>query len=312
MLELKGEIISLVVAISWTATAIFAEIATKRLGTLVMNVIRMGLSILLLSGLLLCVTGSPLPQHTDGNVWLWLGLSGLVGYVFGDFCLFKSYTLIGSRFGQLFMTLSSLFAAITGYLMLSESISMKAALGMMVTITGISISVLNKGGEGSKLQLKLSPQGVVYGIGAAMGQGVGLVLSKLGMVAYNDCLSGMEGVDDVSAMMPFAGTLIRGIVGFVGFASLLIVLGKSSSLKQGLKDRYALTFALLATIFGPFIGVSLSLLAVSFTSTGIAQTIMSITPVLILLPAYFVFKQKITKMEMLEAVISVVGVSLFF
>ncbi len=312
MLELKGEIISLVVAISWTATAIFAEIATKRLGTLVMNVIRMSLSILLLSALLLVVTGSPLPQHTDGNVWLWLGLSGLVGYVFGDFCLFKSYTLIGSRFGQLFMTLSSLFAAVTGYLLLSESIPMKAALGMIITITGISISVLNKGGEGSKLQLKLSPQGVVYGIGAAMGQGIGLVLSKMGMVAYSDCIEGMSGVENISSMMPFAGTLIRGIFGLAGFAILLIVMGKTALLRQGLKDRYALIFALLATIFGPFIGVSLSLLAVSYTSTGIAQTIMSITPVLILLPAYLIFKQKITKMEILGAVISVVGVSLFF
>lgn len=312
MLELKGEIIALIVAISWTATAIFAEIATKRLGTLVMNVIRMGMSVLLLSLLLLCVTGSPMPQYTDGSVWLWLGLSGFVGYVFGDYCLFKSYTLIGSRFGQLFMTLSSLFAAVTGYLLLSESISLKAALGMLITITGISISVLNKGGDGSKLQLKLSPQGVMYGVGASMGQGVGLVLSKLGMVAYGECLVGIDNADSISMMMPFSGTLIRGIVGFLGFALLLFLSGKTGSLKEASHDRYALFFAFLATLFGPFIGVSLSLLAVSYTSTGIAQTIMSITPVLILLPAYFVFKQKITKLELLGAIISVAGVSLFF
>ncbi|MCQ2243692.1 MAG: DMT family transporter [Bacteroidaceae bacterium] len=312
MLELKGEIIALIVAVSWTATAIFAEISTKRLGTLVMNVVRMSMSIILLAALLFCVTGSPIPQHTDSSVWLWLGLSGLVGYVFGDFCLFKSYTLIGSRFGQLFMTLSSLFAAVTGYLMLSESISLKASLGMLVTITGISISVLSKGDNDSKLHLKLSPQGVLYGVGAAMGQGVGLVLSKMGMVAYSECLEGLDNVEDISMMMPFSGTLIRGIIGFVGFAVLLVSSGNVSALRKGIHDRYAMTFALLATVFGPFIGVSLSLLAVSYTSTGIAQTIMSITPVLILLPAFLIFKQKITTLEMLGAVISVVGVSLFF
>ena len=36
-----GEIISLTVAVSWTVTALFAEIGSKRLGSLQMNVVRM-------------------------------------------------------------------------------------------------------------------------------------------------------------------------------------------------------------------------------------------------------------------------------
>lgn len=309
-MELGGELIAIIVAVLWTATAVFAEIATKRLGTIEMNVIRMGLSVVLLSLLLLVATGSPLPSAADSRVWMWFGLSGFVGYVFGDYCLFKSYTLIGSRFGQLFMTLSSLFAALTAYLMLSESISLMTAVGMVVTITGIGISVMGKGEDG--IQLKLSPSGVVFGIGASIGQGVGLVLSKIGMMAYKESMAGI-GVSSMSyQLMPFAGTLMRGVVGFVGFVAMMFIFKKVDNLKEGIRDRKALTFTFLATLFGPFFGVSLSLLAVSLTSTGIAQTIMSLTPVLILLPAYFVFKQKITPLEILGAAISVVGVSLFF
>ena len=43
-----GEVISLVVAISWTITALFAEVGSKRLGALQLNVIRMILSLLML------------------------------------------------------------------------------------------------------------------------------------------------------------------------------------------------------------------------------------------------------------------------
>lgn len=105
-MHFTGEIISLAVALSWTATAIFAEYASQRLGSLTLNLIRMGLSILLLAALLWVVSGSPFPVFADSQTWLWLALSGLVGYVFGDFCLFNSYIVFGSRYGQLFMTLA--------------------------------------------------------------------------------------------------------------------------------------------------------------------------------------------------------------
>ena len=301
-----GELIALLVAVSWTATAVFAEIATKRLGTLVVNVVRMGLSVILLSLILFIFTGSPIPQSMNTQTVMWFGLSGIVGYVIGDYCLYKCYTYIGSRFGQLIMTLSSLFAAVAGYLLLSETIPLKAGLGMTITIIGIGISVLNKGTNGKKVELKLSATGILLGLGAAMGQGVGLVLSKMGMEAYKLAAHGES--EAVLNMMPFAGTLTRGIIGFLGFAALLVASGGTAPFKQGLHDRKGMTFALLCSIFGPVIGVSLSLLAVSLANTGIAQTIMSISPVLILAPAYFIFKQRITLMEIIGAVISVAGV----
>jgi EamA-like transporter family. len=64
--------------------------------------------------------GQPYPVYADGKAWLWLGLSALVGYVFGDWCLFNSYLAIGARFGQLFMTLAPPMAAIAGWAMLGE------------------------------------------------------------------------------------------------------------------------------------------------------------------------------------------------
>jgi drug/metabolite transporter (DMT)-like permease len=64
--------------------------------------------------------------------------------------------------------------------------------------------------------------------------------------------------------------------------------------------------------FGPFLGVTLSLVAVKFTSAGIAQTLMSLTPVIIILPATIIFKEKVTLREVIGAFVAVGGVALFF
>ena len=157
-----GEIIALVVAISWTATALFADVASHRLGSLPLNLIRMVLSWLFLSVMLWVVTGAPYPLYASGKAWFWLALSGLVGYVFGDYCLFNSYIVFGSRYGQLFMTLAPPMAGIAGWMMLGESMSWHSWLAMAVTLTGIAISILARGGEDHKLMLKLPLKGVLF------------------------------------------------------------------------------------------------------------------------------------------------------
>ncbi len=53
-------------------------------------------------------------------------------------------------------------------------------------------------------------------------------------------------------------------------------------------------------------------MAVQYTEAGIASTLMALTPIIIILPSYWLFHQKITWKAVVGAVISVIGVSLFF
>ena len=305
-----GEIISLAVAVSWTVTALFAEVASKRIGSLQFNVVRMFLSIVMLGLTLWCFTGSPVPLYANSDAWLWLSLSGFVGYLLGDYCLFNSYILIGSRFGQLFMTLAPIAAAFSAWAILGERMSFQAVVGMLVTISGIGLSVLNKGGGKHRLSLKLPLKGVLFGIGAGIGQGVGLVLSKVGMNHYEQSIP--AGEELVAALMPFASTMIRAITGFIGFFLVMIFQKKLATMSVALRNRKGMNAAVWATFAGPFIGVSLSLMAVQYTEAGIASTLMALTPIFILWPSSFFFGQKVTTKEIAGAVISVVGVSLFF
>ena len=314
-----GELISLGVAFSWTVAALASEVGSRRLGVFVMNVWRMSLA-LLLSALLLWLTlGAPYPVYASGTTWLWLLASGVVGYFFGDWCLFNSYLTIGSRMGQLFMTLAPMFTAFAAWVMIGQTLSWTALLAMGVTLCGIAISVLGRD-EHHHVALGLPLKGILFGIGAGLGQGIGLVLSKIGLDHYEQDVATMFNAqcsmfNEQSSMLnvlPFASNMIRCVAGLVCFSAWLILSGHAGRMRDSLKERRGLLAMVIAVFSGPFIGVGFSLMAVQYTAAGIASTIMAMTPIIILLPSRWLFHQPITLRGVVGAVISVVGVSLFF
>ena len=300
-----GELISIGVAFSWTATALLSEFGSKRLGNLTLNVLRMALALMFSLVLFLMVTGSAWPSGASAEACGWMLLSGLVGYVIGDFCLFQCYIIIGSRYGQLFMTLAPLSAALMAWVTLGQQMTAMSIVAMLVTLVGIGISVLGRG-EHHKVSLKLPMNGVLFAIGAAVCQGVGLVLSKIGMDYFE------PGSDMPEWLVPFSANFYRCIAGIIGFTVLLCFRDGIAPLREAIHDGKGLSVATATTIFGPFVGVGFSLMAVQYTAAGIASTLMAMTPIIILLPSYWIFHERITWRAVLGAIISVVGVSLFF
>lgn len=293
----SGEVAALFTAIFWTVTALSFERASLRIGSLSVNIIRLFLGFAFLTAFTWIYRGIAFPTDIDSTSWKWLLLSGLVGFVFGDLFLFKSYTIIGSRFSMLIMTLVPPITALFGWLLLGEKLTLMNYLGMFLTISGISLAIFSRdNSRGNKLKLKLSLKGILLAFGGAIGQAIGLVLSKVGMKDYS----------------PFAATQIRLIAGMAGFIVLVTLLGRWKKVFSSMKDRVGMTGTTIGSFFGPFLGVSFSLLAVQYTQTGIASTIMSIVPVLIIPPVILIYKQKVSALEVVGAFISVVGVSLFF
>lgn len=332
-MEFLGQIIAIIVAVSWTVTALCFEFAGNRIGSLSVNLWRLVSAFVLLGVMLLVTTGSFLPADADADTWIWMSLSGAVGFVFGDFCLFYSYRLITARFSQLLMTLAPPFAALFGWMMLRESLTLMAVAGMLVTLLGIAISILKREtsrGESDTLvagasnltvvvaephmpkktglTVQLPIKGILLGLGGALGQGLGIVLSKKGMMFYEAAAAGA----DIADYIPFAATQIRVMTGIVGFVLIIMLSGRTKTAIKALKDRKAMGAVFAGSIFGPFLGVSLSLMAVQYTNTAIASTIMATTPILILLPYILIYKKKVTRAEVIGAILSVAGVSLFF
>lgn len=293
-----GELAALATAVFWTITAMSFEVASKNIGSLAVNMIRLVLAFIFLSIFNLIARGLILPVDASTHAWIWLSISGLVGFVFGDYFLFRSFAAISARVAMLIMTLVPPITALIGWMILGESMTLLELTGMALTISGIALTIFSRKGEGKDRKFRLSYplKGILFAVGGAVGQAVGLVLSKYGMSDYH----------------AFAATQIRIIAGMLGFAFIIIILNRGSVIRNALKNKKGMISTGIGSVFGPFLGVSFSLLAVKYATTGVASTIMAIVPILIIPPAILFFKQKVSWLEVLGATISVGGVTLFF
>jgi drug/metabolite transporter (DMT)-like permease len=291
-----GEFSALLTAMFWTVSALSFESAGKKVGSLSVNFIRLIIGFALISIYTLITRGMLLPLDASGSTWIWLILSGLIGFVIGDLFLFQAYIEIGSRISMLVMSFVPPITALISFIVFEEKLTRTNLIGMGITILGIAIVVLKKKEGEGKVQFSHPVKGLIFAFMGALGQAFGTILSKLGMKDYN----------------PFAATQIRIIAGIFGFAILLLVMKKYSNLLIAVKNTSALKRISLGALFGPFLGVSFSLLAIQHTTAGVAATITAIVPVLIIPPAIILLKEKITAKEMLGSIITIIGVGVLF
>lgn len=291
-----GEIAAFATAVCWTATPIAFEAAGKRVGSLTVNFIRLIIAFVLIGIFTLVTRGMFLPLDASGTNWTWLTISGLIGFVIGDLFLFEAYVRIGARISLLIMAAVPPITAIVGFTMLGETLTAMDLLGMLITVGGIALVIIVKGSSDKKVQLSHPLRGIIYAFIGALGQSFGTVYSKFGMGSYN----------------AFAATQIRIIAAIVGFAVVVTARKHWKNIFEGLKDYAAMKNIAIGSVFGPFIGVSLSLLSVQHTTTGVASTITSISRILIIPISIFVFKEKISLKEIAGALITIAGVALLF
>ncbi len=297
-----GEIAALLTAFFWAITGVSFEAAGRKIGSLVVNLIRLVIGFLFISIFTLIYRGYFFPVDATAEAWFYLFISGLVGFVIGDLCLFRAFVLIGARISMLIMALTPPITALIGWMILGETLTLQNWIGMTITVTGISMVVLKKAerssqkGRFTNVKLGYPLVGVLLALGGAIGQGAGLVLSKFGMKDYD----------------AFAASQIRIVAGIIGFALIFTILRRWRDVFIGLSFRKPMIQLSVGAFFGPFLGVSFSLIAVKYTSAGIAATLMALVPVFIIVPSVVFLKEKITFKEVAGAIIAVGGVALFF
>ena len=299
----RGEFYALFAALLWVFGAMLFEFLGKKNGATTVNFLRLLLGFIFLSIFTFFSRGFLLPLDADLHSWLWLLLSGIVGFAIGDLFLFKSLVMLGARISMLIMTLAPPIAAIFGWLILGETLSPYQFIGMVVTLFGIAIVILQREDKNSEnitkngnRKFKYPLIGILMAVIGAFGQGFGLVLSKLGMKDYN----------------PFAATQIRIIAGLFGLGIIISFSKKWKTVLKPVRNIKTMSLLSLGAIFGSFLGISFSLLAIKYTNTGVASTIMAIQPILLIPASMIIFQEKVNVSEVIGALIAVAGIALFF
>jgi drug/metabolite transporter (DMT)-like permease len=297
-----GEFAAILTALFWTVTALSFEAASKRIGSLAVNLLRLIVGFVFLSVFTWFYRGFLFPADATGDNWLWLMLSGLIGFVFGDLCLFQAFVVIGARISMLIMALAPPMTALISWIILGETMTLWNFGGMAVTMTGIAVVVLTRDVRGEEirnivpLRFNFPVWGLLLAFGGAFGQSLGLVLSKLGMAGYD----------------PFASSQIRVLAGIFGFSVIVTLTKQWRDLGASLKLRRPMLQLSLGAFFGPFLGVSFSLLAVQYANMGVAATLMAIVPILIIPPSVLISKERVTAKEIIGAIVAVTGIAMLF
>jgi len=292
-----GEIAGVFTAICWTASALSFSLSTRRAGSLAVYIARLVLAMGMFLLWSKVMRGLWTPSDASPEAWKWLSISGLVGFVAGDYCLFKSYSYQSAKLSKLIMSLAPPTAALAGVLILHEKLTWLNGLGMVLVLAGIAIVILKRPeSEINKSRLNYPVKGLLLALGGAIGQGIGAVFSKLGMGSYD----------------PFASSEIRVITGILGFIVIITLAKEWRSIGYSLRNNKAITPLIIGSFFGPFLGVSLSLLAFQYTTVGIASTLIATVPVFILIPSVLIFRERLNWKEIAGAFLAVSGMAIFF
>lgn len=290
-----GEAAALITAVLWSGTAIAFTEATKIVGSYVVNISRLFLATIFL---IITIFLFNLDYSISFQQIYLLGLSGLVGLVFGDGFLFKSFQYIGARLSMLVMTLSPPMAAFMAYIYLDESLSPWALFGIFLTILGVSL-VIFKRSEQPTTDYKKNNIGYVFAFLGAFGQAANLIYAKEAF--------------QIGEINGFVATFYRMLPSLPFMYLLGFIYKKRRKSVLILKENLtALRYIVIGSIIGPFLGITFSLIAVSYTYVGIASTLMSTVPIVMLPIVIVYYREKLSIFSILGAFVAVIGIAILF
>jgi|MTBAKSStandDraft_1061840.scaffolds.fasta_scaffold27006_1 drug/metabolite transporter (DMT)-like permease len=294
---MTGELAGLGAALCWAYNAVFFGKAGKRIGSFTVSHIRMWIALPFLLLLHFLLNGTPL-SLIPGSSWFYLGLSGFIGFFLGDILLFEAFVLLGPRLTMLIMSLAPVMGTALSRLMLNEKPSL-LELAAIVTATGavgwvVSEKKKNNNGEDEPHEFK----GLLFALGGALGQALGMVLSKMGMAA---------------GLSVITSNLIRALFGLSAFFLFTLLTKRfSKDIRKFINDRPAALFISTSTLIGPVLGVILALYAVKTIFVGVALTLTSLSPIILIPVAHFIDKERVTLRSLTGTLLALGAVSLFF
>ncbi|MDA0986269.1 MAG: DMT family transporter [Bacteroidetes bacterium] len=294
-MNLSGEIAALLAACCWSGSSMSFTSAIRRVGSVNVNVTRMFFAAFYL---LITILFFNLPINlTATQMWL-LILSGFCGLVFGDTYLFQAFDLIGARFTMLITCTVPAMNSLFAYLFLNETLSIINISGIVITIFGIFMVVLEEKSSDDVIPHEIA-KGIFYAFLASIGHAVGLLLAKIAF-AFGD-------------INFFVATEIRIFSSAILLLPIMVALKKyKNPIKTFSENKPALYFTMFASFIGPFLGITLSMIAIANTKLGIASTLMATSPLILLPLGHLIHHEKFSIKTILGTLIAVGGVAILF
>jgi drug/metabolite transporter (DMT)-like permease len=234
-------------------------------------------------------------------------VSGCIGFGLGDTALFQTIPRLGPRLSSLLINcLAAPFAASIEWLWLGTTLSSVQSVCGLVILSGVGLALAPEQGAPISRQTRIA--GIVWGVVAGFGQGLGAVLSRK---AFALAAAAGHHVDGGTA----AYQRILGGLCFVCVPYLWLLLrdrlsDKPASLRhvEPAKRTAATLWVLGNALAGPTLGVACFQWALRTTPSGIVLPIVAMTPLVIVPFSYLIEGDRPGWRSLVGGVLGVAGV----
>jgi len=293
----QGELAGIATACCWTASYILFTIAVRIAGPKWLNRWRLSIAVVLLLIVHWVVYGTPLPFGADWGTWGWLTLSGVIGFAISDAFLFRALLHLGAHRTSLVTSLIPVMSALLAWTIFGEQLTLAQVLSSGAIVAGIALVISARPSGQEPTDRKVVVLGVMFALGTVATQSLRYILSK-------QALGGGFPVLSANVVQILAATIA------VWLAALFS--GRWKKDLDVFRNRRAALSMIGGAIAGPFVGVTLSMVALAKAQIGIASTLMALPPVLLLPFAYFVLKENVGPRAVAGTMLAIGGVACLF
>ena len=284
-------------ALCWAVASLISADVTRKIGGLAFNRLRLFfVSLMLISYTFYLDTWS-----TINNDFLFvILLSGIIGIFLGDTLLFIALQKIGPRRNNILFSLAAPFSVILNIIFLNEIMSLVNLIGCIIVFFGVVVAIAYGNSRDKNHRWELVEGnlylGVIFGIGAALCQAIGLIMMKpiLNM-----------GAD------PIASASLRTLISCIFLAFTFFLNYEIFNTKTSLNLKI-IGQSILSGFLGMALGMSLLLIALQHADAGIVATLSSTSPIMILFLIWLVTKKMPTTGAWIGTVLAIIGSGLIF
>jgi len=297
---LTCEFAGLATALLWALAAMCWAVLSRRIHPTAVATIRLVFATIALAAIHFALYGRPWPTDVPSKAFWVLCLSGVVGAGLGDVLYFHSIQRIGPRLTMTITALAPVAAAwMALWLPMHEKMSWQEIAGMVLAVGGVAWVVAEKSGRAAWPSTPASfRQGVILAVLSLFCQAVGFVCSRLGMNAFTS-----------TPVPAFSATLIRVAMACLWCWALVSVNGRVRETAGAFRNRINLAWLLLGVAVGPVIGIWLSMVALQGASTGVASTLISLSPLFLIPMSWIAYGERPTLGRVLATIVAISGVA---
>lgn len=290
-MQYAGEAFSLGAAMVWATAVIFLRRSGETTSPFALNLFRVGVSALLLVGVVL-LSGESLLASGQIEDYLWLALSGIVGIAVSDTLFHRCLNMVGAGINSIIDCSYSPLVALMAFLMLGENLGPLQIFGMVSVIGGVVLTTRMVPPEGATHRDLVV--GALWGIGAMATLALGVIWAKP-VLEHSSVLW---------------ATTFRQVASFAAMAPVALISQNRKEIWGVFRPKADWRFTVPGTILGSFVALLLWLAGMKYTQAGIAAVLNQTSTVFVLILAAIFLHEPFTGRRWLAAGMALFGIVL--